>query len=92
MSFFKPEKPRPSPYLLEQAQGILNALGGEANIASLEACITRLRVKLHNLEQVNEADLEKLGSKHTIHLDENQIHLVLGKQADEIVQCIKQSL
>lgn len=92
MSFIKPEKWHSSPYLLEQAQEILNALGGKSNIVSLDACITRLRVKLHNLEEVNEVNLEKFGTKNIIHLDENQIHLVLGKQADEIVQCIKNSL
>ena len=41
---------------------IVRALGGRSNIAALDACITRLRVKTHDVSKVNAAKLKALGA------------------------------
>ena len=44
------------------AARLVAAFGGAANIASLDACITRLRVDLHDLSRASAAELRRLGA------------------------------
>jgi glucose PTS system EIICB or EIICBA component len=44
------------------AQRLVAAFGGAANIASLDACITRLRVDLHDLSRASAPALRELGA------------------------------
>jgi glucose-like phosphotransferase system IIB component len=44
------------------AQEITQAFGGKANIKELEACITRLRVTVHNGDNVDTDKLKALGA------------------------------
>lgn len=88
----KAKTPSVSPYLTEQADGILQALGGKENVANLTACITRLRATLHDREKVQLAELLKLGSKENILIEDNQLHILLGKSADSLLQLIKPKL
>ncbi|TNH03244.1 hypothetical protein FHQ26_04195 [Testudinibacter sp. TR-2022] len=89
MIFSKKESPMISPYLQEQAKEILLALGGKDNLTDISACITRLRLELVYLSKVNEERLNNLGSKGNIHAGENQLHIILGKSADEIAKLIR---
>ena len=41
---------------------LVRAFGGRSNIASLDACITRLRVKLHDVTKANPDKLKALGA------------------------------
>ncbi|MGL4562383.1 MAG: PTS transporter subunit EIIC [Brevinema sp.] len=50
----------------EIAIKLVAAYGGKENITSLDACITRLRISVHNPELVDEAELTKLGAKAVI--------------------------
>lgn len=42
---------------MSKAESILAALGGDANIVDLEACITRIRVEVEDASKVDEAAL-----------------------------------
>src|SRR5699024_6402093 len=44
----------------QRAYKILQALGGQENITNLDACITRLRVGVHDKEVVNKAQIQAL--------------------------------
>ncbi|HZI99850.1 MAG TPA: PTS glucose transporter subunit IIBC [Gemmatimonadaceae bacterium] len=44
------------------AAGLVAAFGGAQNIRSLDACITRLRVDLHDINAANADELKKLGA------------------------------
>ena len=46
----------------EKAPLVLEALGGEANIENIDACITRLRVEVKDTEQVDKDRLKALGA------------------------------
>ncbi len=46
----------------ERAPLVLAALGGEANIENLDACITRLRVEVTDVTKVNKDELKALGA------------------------------
>ena len=46
----------------EKAPLVLAALGGEANIENIDACITRLRVEVKDTAKVNKDELKALGA------------------------------
>ena len=46
----------------ELARELVQAFGGAANIAALDACITRLRVQLHDMSRANPDRLKALGA------------------------------
>lgn len=84
MLFFNKRTNILSPYLLEQSKGFLEALGGKSNLREINACITRLRLVVKNKEKVNEEKLIQWGSKESIWVDNHQLHIILGKNADFI--------
>lgn len=46
----------------EMAHDLVLAFGGRANIKSLDACITRLRVDLHDIKKASPEQLKGLGA------------------------------
>nr|WP_113867870.1 glucose PTS transporter subunit EIIB [Brenneria salicis]NMN90944.1 PTS system D-glucose-specific IIB component (Glc family) [Brenneria salicis ATCC 15712 = DSM 30166]RBP60524.1 PTS system D-glucose-specific IIB component (Glc family) [Brenneria salicis ATCC 15712 = DSM 30166]RLM30145.1 PTS glucose transporter subunit IIBC [Brenneria salicis ATCC 15712 = DSM 30166] len=72
-----------SPVDKENLQQLVSAFGGKENIVSLDACITRLRVEVHDLRSVNSAHLQKLGALGVIIVD-NQVQAIFGRQSDNL--------
>src|SRR5690625_985543 len=62
----------------QQAKAILSALGGSNNINTLDNCITRLRLTVEDMEQVNEEALKQHGALGVIKLDAHSIQVVIG--------------
>ncbi|MGL5245518.1 MAG: PTS transporter subunit EIIC [Sarcina sp.] len=63
------------------AQEILEALGGEPNIVSVDACITRLRVEVKDKSKVDKAKLKALGAAGVMEVG-NGIQAIFGAKAD----------
>lgn len=78
-----------SPYLIEQAQQILQAVGGKANLTKIDACITRLRLDIIDFSKIDENTLTELGSKGNLRTGKNQLHIILGKSSDEIAHLLR---
>lgn len=70
---------------------IVLALGGRGNIAALDACITRLRVKLHDVSKVNEAKLKALGAAGVVTVGDG-VQVVFGTRAENYKTDIKEYL
>ena len=70
------------------AQDVLVALGGKANVQSVEGCITRLRLFVNDPAQVDEAQLKGLGSSGVIKRGKI-VQVVMGTQSDRIASRIK---
>ncbi|WP_252179111.1 N-acetylglucosamine-specific PTS transporter subunit IIBC [Endozoicomonas sp. 4G] len=68
----------------ERALRYIELLGGEANLTSVEACITRLRLTLANRNLIDEAGLKAMGAKGVVRLGENNLQVILGPQAEII--------
>lgn len=62
---------------------ILSALGGQGNIAHLDACITRLRVEVKDKGNVNKDTLKKLGASGVLEVG-NNIQAIFGTRSDTI--------
>lgn len=65
------------------AANILEGLGGESNISNLDACITRLRVSVHDPKEVDKNRLKKLGASGVLEMG-NNIQAIFGTRSDTI--------
>ncbi len=68
------------------------ALGGGANITSVDACTTRLRLMVKDQGQVDEAALKALGARGVIRPSANALQVVLGPIADSVAVEIRDAL
>ena len=64
------------------AAAVLEAVGGKANIKSIDACITRLRLVLTNPDIMDEKRLKHLGAKGVIKLGGGSVQVIVGTIAD----------
>jgi PTS system N-acetylglucosamine-specific IIC component len=68
------------------------ALGGAKNLATVDACMTRLRLTLNDPAAVDETQLRVLGAKGVVHPGGNALQVVLGPIADQVAGEIRASL
>ncbi|MBP0724709.1 PTS transporter subunit IIABC [Bacillus sp. RG28] len=67
---------------------ILQAMGGKENIASLDACITRLRVQVNSKDGVNKERLKELGAAGVLEVG-NNIQAIFGPKSDTLKSQMK---
>lgn len=70
---------------------LVTALGSAQNIVSVEACMTRLRVAVNDLSQINKAKLIELGALDVLEVNQH-IHVILGTKAQQYRDEINQIL
>lgn len=66
------------------AAGWLAALGGAGNLHSIDACTTRLRLKVVEQGKADEARLKALGARGVLRLSDHDLQVVIGPEADLI--------
>ncbi|OLN22983.1 PTS glucose transporter subunit IICBA [Domibacillus antri] len=62
---------------------ILEAMGGKKNIANLDACITRLRVSVNDIADVDKKRLKQLGAAGVLEVG-NNIQAIFGPRSDSL--------
>lgn len=72
-----------------KAAEILEAIGTKANIESIDACITRIRLTAKDPLQVNEDKLKALGATGIMKMGSDNFQIVVGTVADPLVTHIK---
>ncbi|WP_374471116.1 N-acetylglucosamine-specific PTS transporter subunit IIBC [Phenylobacterium sp.] len=75
-----------------RGEAFARALGGAANLASVDACTTRLRLTVRDQGAVDEAQLRALGAKGVVRPAADALQVVLGPQADQVAGEIRASL
>ncbi|MBU8881383.1 glucose-specific PTS transporter subunit IIBC [Bacillus sp. FJAT-29790] len=70
------------------AYNILNAMGGQSNISNLDACITRLRVSVNDIKEVDKDELKKLGAAGVLEVG-NNIQAIFGPRSETIKSQMK---
>lgn len=73
----------------ENALAFIQALGGDANLLSVDACTTRLRLQVISQSVINEAALKSLGAMGVVRLGEQGLQVVLGPIADQVAGDIR---
>ena len=74
-----------------RAAAFIAALGGAGNLASVDACTTRLRLVLEDASIVDEAALRRLGAHGLVHPSERTLQVVLGPIADAVAAEIREA-
>nr|WP_086940829.1 glucose-specific PTS transporter subunit IIBC [Thaumasiovibrio occultus] len=75
----------------ELAREVITALGTQANIKNVDACITRLRVTVHEINKVNVDQLKRLGAREVLVIGDN-LQAIFGTKSDNIKTEINQLL
>ncbi|MDT8757404.1 N-acetylglucosamine-specific PTS transporter subunit IIBC [Sphingomonas psychrotolerans] len=63
---------------------VLTALGGNANVRSVDACTTRLRLVVADFAALDENALRALGARGVLKLDNGALQVVFGPIADQV--------
>jgi PTS system N-acetylglucosamine-specific IIC component len=75
--------------LRDKAAAILPLIGGAANIKSLDACVTRLRLILEDESLVKEAELKQLGAAGIMRLGKGNVQIIFGTESELIKEEMK---
>ncbi|GAL03624.1 PTS system glucose-specific IIB / IIC component [Photobacterium aphoticum] len=75
----------------ELATQLVAALGGKKNIKHVDACITRLRVTLHDMQLADVQAIKQLGAREVLVIGDN-LQAIFGTQSDHIKTEINQVL
>lgn len=70
----------------------VEALGGAANLLSVGACTTRLRLVTKEAEAIDEAALKALGARGILRLRGGGLQVILGPIADAVADDIRSAL
>jgi len=68
---------------------ILEAIGGANNILQIDACITRLRLNVKDVTQIQESNLKKLGAAGIMKMSGGSVQIIFGTESDFIKEEIK---
>jgi PTS system N-acetylglucosamine-specific IIC component len=68
----------------DRGAGFVGALGGAANIRTVDACMTRLRLDLADPAKVDEPRLRALGARGVVRPGGGALQVVLGPIADQV--------
>jgi PTS system N-acetylglucosamine-specific IIC component len=68
------------------------ALGGRANLVSVDACTTRLRLIVNDQSRIDEPVIKSLGARGLIKPSDKAVQIVLGPIADAVAVEIREAL
>lgn len=68
---------------------LLIYVGGIENIVDVDACITRLRLRVHNDKLINEAGLMQIGAYGLMRISSHHIHIIMGTDSDALREQIE---
>jgi N-acetylglucosamine PTS system EIICBA or EIICB component len=75
-----------------RAAGYIAALGGAANLVSVDACTTRLRLIVASHDAVDPNALKALGARGLVRPSATSLQVVIGANADQIAGEIRDAL
>ena len=68
----------------DRAGAIVAALGGAGNLRTIDACTTRLRLRVEDMAALDEPGLRALGARGILKLADNNLQVVVGGIADTL--------
>jgi PTS system N-acetylglucosamine-specific IIC component len=77
---------------LGRARGYIAALGGAANLVSIDACTTRLRLVVKDQSVVDAPTLKALGARGLVKPSDHDLQVVVGPIADEVAREMRQAM
>jgi PTS system N-acetylglucosamine-specific IIC component len=81
----EPVEAAPAPALAgSRGEAFVRALGGAANLSSIDACTTRLRLIVKDQRAIDEAALKALGARGLVRPSATALQVVIGPIADQV--------
>ena len=71
---------------------MISALGGAANLREIDACTTRLRLRVADQKQVDEPALKALGAAGVLRPGSDSVQVIIGLRADEIASNMREAV
>ncbi|CAG8998822.1 MAG: hypothetical protein CENE_00782 [Candidatus Celerinatantimonas neptuna] len=71
-----------------QCADLVTALGGQANIKDIDACLTRLRVKVAQIPLIDAEKLQSMGARGVIIID-HEVQAIFGRSSDKLKSELK---
>jgi PTS system N-acetylglucosamine-specific IIC component len=76
----------------DRVLALIRALGGSANLLSVDACTTRLRLTVRRNDVLDDAALKALGAKGVVRPAADSVQVVLGPEADLVADELRAAL
>ncbi|HAX73190.1 MAG TPA: hypothetical protein DCY20_06665 [Firmicutes bacterium] len=76
----------------EQLMTIIQLLGGRDNIVGVEACMTRLRVKIKDTDEVDTSNAWKENGAQGLIIKEDSVQAIFGAQTESLESALKTEL
>ncbi|TSB45496.1 N-acetylglucosamine-specific PTS transporter subunit IIBC [Alkalicoccobacillus porphyridii] len=76
----------------EMAPLYLAALGGKENIQSLNNCVTRLRLEIHDVTKVDEEKLKTLGAKGVQKISTKDLQVIIGTDVEFLADAMRSEM
>ncbi|QJR16742.1 N-acetylglucosamine-specific PTS transporter subunit IIBC [Usitatibacter palustris] len=76
----------------DETDRYIAALGGAPNLTEVEACTTRLRLKVADRTQIDERVLKQLGASGVVNIGTHGVQVVIGPIADQVASEIRARL
>jgi maltose/glucose PTS system EIICB component len=76
----------------EIAEIVIDALGGRANILNVDNCITRLRIDLSDVKDIDKEKLKKSGCSGFFFPTAKHIHVVYGPQVEFVRNAVDEKM
>ncbi|HET9106763.1 MAG TPA: N-acetylglucosamine-specific PTS transporter subunit IIBC [Steroidobacteraceae bacterium] len=76
----------------DRARSYVTALGGAANLESVSACTTRLRLTVRTQQTIDATALKRLGARGIIRPTSTSLQVVVGPTADQLAGEIREAM
>ena len=87
-----PSPGAPADPLAEKAARYIALLGGAANLTSIDACITRLRLVVVDSARVDQGEARRLGASGVITIGAQNVHVIVGGEAELLAAAMRRQL
>jgi len=75
----------------ELALNLIEALGGATNVEEIDACLSRIRIKVQDVDQMNQDKIQGLGFSG-IFVSGNQIQAIFGDESKKLQSQVEKIL
>ena len=79
------------PAAADEAAAFIAALGGTGNLLDIDACATRLRLRVDDQARLDEAALKALGATAVMRPSADTVQIIVGLRADQIASAMRKS-
>ena len=74
------------------AKKVLENVGGRSNVTDYENCMTRLRLVVSDMDQVNEENIKQTGAHGVVKVDDHNVQIIIGPQANSVMTEFKKQM